>query len=134
MPRWGAMLGSIMAATACTSMQRVEPAQFIPAHNPEAVSVWTAPHRVTIVSDPQVVGDTLSGVVLGDRWAMALKNIVRVEASLASPPRTALLVAGAAASAVGFYLLSNGAKSSALPCGQGLSPFLQTELCGGTGP
>jgi hypothetical protein len=134
MPKRGIVLSLLMATMACTSMQRVDPARFIPAHKPEAVSVWTTPHAVTIVSDPQVVGDTLSGVVVGDRWAVALKDILRVETSLTSPPRTALLVAGAAASAVGVYFLSSGAKSGALPCGQGLSPYQQTELCGGTGP
>jgi hypothetical protein len=130
----GLALSPLMVAMACTSMQRVEPAQFIPAHRPEAVSVWTARHAVTIVSDPQVLGDTLTGVVFGDRWALGLKDILRVEASRASPPRTALLVAGAAASAIGVYLLSTGAKSGSLPCGQGLSPYQITELCGGLGP
>jgi hypothetical protein len=134
MPRLRLALGSLIAAMACTSMQRVEPAQFIPAHKPEAVSVWMTPHAVTIVSDPEVLGDTLTGVVFGDRWAVGLKNILRVEASLSSPPRTALLVAGAAASALGVYLLSNGSRSGSIPCGQGLSPYQMTQLCGGTGP
>jgi hypothetical protein len=134
MPVRGLALSSLVATMACTSMQRIEPTQFLPAHNPEAVSVWTAPHAVTIVSDPQVLGDTLTGRVFGDRWAVGLKNILRVETSLASPPRTVLLVAGAAASALGVYFMSSGSKSGSIPCGQGLSPYQITQLCGGTGP
>ena len=127
----GFALGGLLATMACTSLQRVEPAQFIPEHKPDAVSVWTAARSVTIVTYPQVAGDTLSGEVLGERWAVALRDVVRVEATRSSPPRTGLLLAGAAASAVGVYLLSNGRKSSAIPCGQGLPPDLLQQQCGG---
>jgi hypothetical protein len=127
----GFALGVLLAIVACTSMQRVEPAQFIPQHNPEAVSVWTARRVVTIVTDPRVTGDTLSGEVLGERWAVALRDVVRVEARRPSPQRTVLLIAGAAASAVGVYFLSGGPQSSTIPCGSGLPPGLLQQQCGG---
>jgi hypothetical protein len=123
-----------MIGGACTSMGRVEPGQFIPAHKPEVVSVWTKRDDVTVVSNPQVIGDTLSGLVMDAPWARSLNDVVKVEATRADPARTAILVAGAAASAVGVYLLSNSAHLGAgsIPCPPGLPSFQQTQQCGAT--
>jgi hypothetical protein len=123
-----------MIGAACTSMRPVEPGQFIPAHRPEVVSVWTKPNHVTIVSNPQVIGDTLSGVVLDEPWARALKDVVKVEATRADPARTAILLAGAAASAVGVYLLSNSGHQGVgtIPCPPDLPVFQQVQQCGAT--
>ena len=112
-------------------MHRVEPAAFIPQYNPSLVSVWTAPNRVTIVSDPQIQGDTLIGTVLQSRWAVSLHDVLRVEAKRSDPTRTALLFAGAAASGVGLYLISTaGRGAGSVPCPPDFSPDYKTELCG----
>jgi hypothetical protein len=130
MSRHSLVFGWVLAA-ACTGMRRVEPGQFIPAHKPELVSVWTKPDSVTFVSDPRIEGDTLIGVVLQARWAIPLKDVVRVEAETSDPKRTAILVAGAAASAVGVFLMSrSGRGSGEIPCLGGYPPELQAELCG----
>lgn len=94
----------------CTSMQTVEPQRFIPQHKPGSVSVWTTPTDVTIVTDPQIEGDTLSGVVLEERWTVPLKDIVRVEVNAPDHKKTALLIAGTAASALGMVLLVSGSR------------------------
>lgn len=121
----------LAAATACASMQKVEPAQFIPRHNPLRVTVWTAQDRGTIVSDPQVQGDTLVGTVMQERWAVPLRDVVRVEAKTSDPTRTALFIAGAAASSVGLYLMSTaGRGSGSVPCPADFPPAYKTELCG----
>jgi len=133
MSRPALALGWVLATAACTGMRRVEPGQFIPAHKPELVSVWTKPDRVTFVSDPRIEGDTLIGLVLQEPWAIPLKDVVRVEAETSDPRRTALLVAGAAASAIGVYLISSSGRGGGkIPCLQDYPPELRAELCGTT--
>jgi hypothetical protein len=123
----------VLATAACTGMRRVEPGQFIPVHKPDLVSVWTKPNDVTFVADPRIEGDSLIGVVLQQRWAIPLKDIVRVEAKASDPRKTLLLVAGAAASAVGVYLISSaGRGGGTIPCLQNYPPELRAELCGPT--
>ena len=115
-------------------MQRIVPEQFIPAHRPGRISVWTRPDDVTIVSDPQVEGDTLSGLVFDERWAVPLKSVVKVEATASDRKLTALFFAGVAASAVGAYAMATGGRGAGgIPCGQGLTPGQITELCGSMG-
>jgi hypothetical protein len=121
----------VVATAACTSMRRVEPTEYIPRHSPELVSVWMAPNRVTIVSDPEIRGDSLVGTVLQARWAVSLHDVVRVEASSPDPTRTVLLVAGAAASGLGLYLASAAAKGpGTLACPTDFPPVYKSQLCG----
>ena len=130
MPKWGSAVGWMFASVACTGMRQIEPAQFIPAHKPESVSVWTTAHNVTVVSYPRIDGDTLRGVVLTESWAMPLKDVVRVEAKEPDPTRTWLLVAGATASAVGVYLFStSGHGAGIVPCEPDLPPEQKAYIC-----
>jgi hypothetical protein len=107
-----------LLASACTSMQRVEPKQFIPQHKPPQVSVWTAPDTVLVVENPVIAGDSLVGVVFGERWGIPLKNVVRMEATAPDTRRTLFLLAGVTASVVTVYVINgNGGKSSGMvPC------------------
>jgi len=134
MSKQAVAFGVVLAVTACTGMRRVDPAQFIPAHKPGLVSVWTRRDDVTFVSDPRIEGDTLIGVVLQQPWAIPLHDVVRVEAQMSDPRRTALLVGGVAASAVGVYLISSSGRGSSgtIPCLLGYPPELRSELCGTT--
>lgn len=117
MLRRGLTFGVVLAFGGCTSMRTVQPEQFIPQHNPAVVSVWTRPDDVTIVSDPEVSGDTLKGEVFQTPWAMNFKDIMRVEALTPDGRRTALLIAGSAVSAAGaLLLLTSGHGGGAPPC------------------
>lgn len=113
---------SLLAALlGCTGMRTVEPERFIPERRPAMVAVWTSLTKFTIVSEPAVLRDTLSGVVLGEPWSIALKDVVRVQADAPDATRTALFVTGTAASVFGLALLlgNNSGKS-----GQTLTPGL----------
>jgi hypothetical protein len=135
MPKTELALALVLATVACTSMQRVEPAQFIPDHKPDRVSVWTKPDSVTVVTNPRVEGDTLIGEVLDGRWAMPLKDVVKVEAVSPDPTRTVLFAVGATGTVLGVYFLSRSAQGTgSIPCGGGLSAYQVTHLCGGLGP
>ncbi len=61
MAKQGIALGLLQLGLACTSMQPIQPQTFIPVHQPDLVSVWTARDDVTIVSNPQIAGDTRKG-------------------------------------------------------------------------
>jgi hypothetical protein len=119
MAKQGFALGLLQLILACTSMQPIQPQKFIPVHQPDLVSVWTARDDVTIVSNPQIAGDTLTGIVFDAPWAVPLKDVLRVEARVSNGHRTALLVAGSAVSAAGMFLLLNTTRgnSDAPPCG-----------------
>jgi len=122
MPKQGLALGVALAMVACTSMRRVDPVQFIPQHKPGVVSVWTAPNHVTIVSGPRIVGDTLSGIVFEERWAVPLKDVVRVEAKGPNTAGTVLVVAGSALAVGGVYLEAKSGHGAGLaPCQPGLT-------------
>jgi hypothetical protein len=128
---------AVLGLTACTSMRRVDPSEFIPAHNPYRVSVWTLPDRVTILSNPTIVsnpvirGDSLTGTVLDTPWAVALKDVGRVEAQTWDPKRTALLMGGVAAAGIGLYVASTSARgTTTIPCMGDLPPDLGAQLCG----
>jgi hypothetical protein len=109
-------VGFISLLAACSAVQRVEPAQFIPQHKPSVVSVWIAPDSLTLLSDPSVDGDTLRGLVFNAPWAVPLKEIVRVEAVAPSPARTGLLVAATVSGAAVVYLLASGRGTAQAPC------------------
>jgi hypothetical protein len=111
-----ASLLTACSLTACSAIQRVNPAQFIPQHKPAVVSVWTVPDSLTVVSDPSVEGDTLRGVVFDAPWAVPLKDVVRVEAEAPSPARTGLLVAATLSGAAALYLMADGHGTAKTPC------------------
>lgn len=102
-----AMLPFIIGISAgCHTMGAVAPSQ-LRASNPIR-RVWvTAPDK-TVVSfeDPEVNGDTLTGIVNGEPQRMALSDVVTMRARRVSAARTAVvaLVAGGAAFAGMWYM------------------------------
>ena len=131
------VLSAVAGTIGCTGMRTVEPALFIPQRNPNTVAVWTAPDKMTIVSQPRMQGDSLTGLVFGGPWTMALKDITRVEARAPDPKRTVLLVTGAAASMVGFALLvgsSSGKSGGGLTAGLNCSSDYSAGPASGLAP
>ena len=117
MTKKGLGLGVVLTMVGCTSFRSVQPERFIPEHKPSSVMVWTIRDDVTVVSYPHIRGDSLTGVVLDDPWAIPLKDVARVRAATPDVGKTALLVVGAAASTVGVYLLaSSGHGAGVIPC------------------
>jgi hypothetical protein len=118
----------VVLAAACTSMHQVEPKQFIPEHKPTEVSVWTAPDDVVVVTNPRIAGDSLMGDVFEEHWAIALTNVLKVEATAPDGRRTAMFLSAAAATAIGLYLISNSGTNNGMPpcpptiCGQTILP------------
>jgi hypothetical protein len=124
------------AGLACTAMRTVDPVTFIPRNLPTRVGVWTAPDSLTIVTEPQIVGDSLTGLVFDDHWAVPLQGIVRVEAQAPEPGRTALLLTAGAASLAGLvYALAHaGAGASGLTPGLNCSSDYSNSTASGLAP
>jgi len=111
----------VLTGVACTSVQRVQPTQFIPQHRPPFVLVTTKDSDVTNVVRPQIDGDTLRGTVAGlaERVAIPLNDILSVKANAPDGTKTAiLLTAGAIVGGATVYLLiqPNGATGTPVPC------------------
>ena len=99
----------VFGAVGCATVQQVQPAQFIPAHNPGLV--WVATHdTVFAVVGAQIDGDTLRGNDVDGPVALPLANIQGVRAKAPAPDRTTLLVAGVVA--IGMYAMKFGSLGS----------------------
>jgi hypothetical protein len=85
--------GLLLVTVGCVTVQKVQPAQFIPAHNPSVVWVTTNDNAFTPVGTPRIEGDSLKGVWSGlqDSVAFSLSQIQYVQAKLPAPKRTVML-------------------------------------------
>ena len=112
----------------CMRVQRVQPAEFIPAHSPEVVWVTTENSVSTPILHPHIVGDSLQGT---QDWpqqpvTISLKEIKYVQAARPSPTRTALLVTFVGATVAGLvYAIATSDKvGSTYVCGSTLKGAL----------
>jgi hypothetical protein len=96
MPIRGFAIGLVLTGVGCTSVQRVQPSQFIPQHRPQFVWVTTTDSDVTTVVGPRIDGDTLRGTVAGlqERVAIPLTDILNVKAKAPDRAKTMILVTG----------------------------------------
>ena len=99
----------LCCAGGCTTVQQVQPTQFIPAHNPGLI--WVATHdTVRAVVGAQIDGDTLRGSDVDGPVALPLASIHSVRAKAAAPDRTTLLLTGVVA--IGMYVVKFGSVGS----------------------
>jgi hypothetical protein len=107
-----ALAGLLLAVAACMTVRPVQPAQFIPLHNPAVVWVTYTDNSFVPVAGPKIVGDSLKGTWagLGEPVAMSLSEIKTVQAKIKSPKRTILLftVVGAAVAGAVYTLETAG--------------------------
>ena len=114
----GVVIGVALTAIGCTSIQRVQPAQFVPQRHPQSIMVTTTDSDVTNVMTPQIDGDTLRGTVAGlqERVAIPLKDIVTAMAKAPDGTKTAILVGGGVfVSGVVAYMLSTQKNNPVAP-------------------
>jgi hypothetical protein len=86
----------VAAVGACTTLRRVQPAEFIPKNSPDVVWVTHANKAVVPVAQPEIVGDTLRGMWQGTQRPVAipLGEIQRVQAKVPDATKTAIVVTG----------------------------------------
>ena len=115
--KYVSLAGLLLLAAGCVTVQKVQPAQFIPAHNPSVVWVTTNDNAFTPVGTPRIEGDSLKGIWSGlqDSVAISLNEIQYVQVKLASPKRTALLATVLTATVGGaIYSIATAGNSGAV--------------------
>jgi hypothetical protein len=140
-----ALTGLLLAAAACTSVRPVQPAEYIPQHNPETVWVTYTDKSFVPVDHPTVVGDTLKGMWAGlsEPVTIPFSQIQVVQAKMPNKKRTVMLftVVGLAAAGVAYTVSTAGnsgdpnfhgcgaLKGTALTsCCQGLDPGEKPDM------
>ena len=114
---WAAGVG------ACTTLRRVQPAEFIAKHNPDVVWVTHANKTVVPVVQPEITGDTLKGMWQGTQRPVAipLGDIRRVQARVPDKTKTAMLItsglAGFVASVYFIWIVQAGPHPGGVGCG-----------------
>jgi hypothetical protein len=100
------LFAAAAGASACMSVQRVQPALYFERYAPPVVWVTYAGNTLVPVNEPEIRRDTLRGVLQGARVKIPLREIQSVEAKAPNHARTALLVTGLGVAAVSsFYFL-----------------------------
>src|SRR5574341_1190421 len=59
--------------------EEVAPARLLEATHPSQVRVVTRTYRTIVLSDPQVVGDSITGLEAGRRRSVALSSVTRID-------------------------------------------------------
>ena len=115
------LAGLLLAAAGCHVVRPVQPATFIPQHNPEVVWVTYTDNSFVPVQGPRIDGDSLMGTWQGlaEPIAISLKEIQTVQARMPAPKRTVLLATVLTATVGGaIYSIATAGNSGALTnCG-----------------
>jgi hypothetical protein len=100
---WAGLLCAVAGVVACTSVRRVQPAEFIPKNSPEVVWVTYTNSTVVPVAQPEIAGDTLRGMRQGTRKPVAipLAQVRSVQAKAHDPMKTAIFLTTMGVAAVG---------------------------------
>jgi hypothetical protein len=117
--------GLVLAVAACTTLQHVQPAEFIPKHTPALVWITTTNAALVPVAQPYMDGDTLRCKWAGTEkpFAIPLQGIQSVQAKTPARARTVLMVAtlGALTGAMIWSIKQSG-SSPAVPCANSSTP------------
>jgi len=117
------LLVGVAVLGACTSLRRVQPAEFFAKNSPDEVWVTHANNTVVPVVQPEIAGDTLRGMWQGTQRPVAipLGDIRRVQARLPDHLKTAVLVtsllAGAVSSVYFIWIVQAGPEREGVYCG-----------------
>jgi hypothetical protein len=126
------MVGLLLIAAGCKTVQKVQPAEYIPKVSPAVVWVTTNDNAFTPVAQPHIDGDTLKGTWVGlqEPVAISLSEIRSVQTKIASPKRTAMLVTvlGLAAGGVVYTMVNSGVNGPA-GCNSQIVKGTPTDYC-----
>jgi len=111
---WVGLLVGGAGVSACSSVRRIQPAEYLVDNAPSVVWVTDSSNTVVAVADPVIRRDTLRGMSQGARVKFPLGEIRSVEAKVLNRTRTALLLTALGIAAVstlyvGFISKSKGA-------------------------
>ena len=101
-----ALVGLFLAvAGACTTVRRIQPAEYLDDHAPPVVWVTYTDNTVVSIAEAEVRRDTLRGMLQGARVKIPLSEIQSVQARVLNRTKTALVLTILGIGAVsGIYL------------------------------
>jgi hypothetical protein len=117
------LLLGIAGVAACTTVRRVQPAQFFATNSPDVVWVTYTNDTIVPVAQPEIAGDTLRGLRLGTRKPVVipLDEVRSVRAKVTDATKTTVLVTGAlvgfVASVYAIWVSKAGSKRGGVDCG-----------------
>lgn len=117
------LLAGCVALGSCTSLRRVQPAEFFAKNSPDVVWVTHTNRTVVPVAQPEIVRDTLRGMWQGTSRPVAipLGDIQHVQARVPDKTKTVALVvggmAGFVASVYFIWIVQAGPEPGSVHCG-----------------
>lgn len=117
------LAGLLFAATACTTVRRVQPAPYLAQNSPDVVWVTYDNNVVVPVAEAEIRGDTLRGMRQGtqQRVAIPMGQVQSVKAKTPDKAKTAILVTGAltgfVVSVYALWISKAGSKTGGVDCG-----------------
>ena len=114
--RYGVLL-LVAASTGCMATYRVQPAEYVAAHNPSQILVLDNGGTIHLVDGPSMKGDTLTGIESGtpDSLALPVDQVEDAMVRRVGKGRTAMLVSGLTAG-VGMAVVAIVTQGKAHPC------------------
>jgi hypothetical protein len=116
-----ALAGLVVTLTGCHVVKPVQPAVYIPEHNPPVVWVTYTDNSFVPVAGPKIVGDSLMGTWQGlaEPIAISLTEIQTVQAKMPSPKKTILLATVLTATVGGaiYSIATAGTGGTTANCG-----------------
>jgi hypothetical protein len=111
------LLLAFAGGSGCTSVQHIQPAEYLENHNPPVVWVTYANNTVVLVADPEVRRDTLRGMLQGARVKIPLSEIHSVQAKVRDHTKTAILATTLGVAVVSSMYVGFVGKGSGKPTG-----------------
>jgi hypothetical protein len=102
----------LIALTSCTSwrVQQVSPEQLLNDERPRAVRVQRTDSSRVILNNPQLVHDSLQGMIRGQRAGIPLTDITQIGVRRGNDLKTIGLILGIAATPFVFFALVCGSQ------------------------
>jgi len=117
---------------ACYTTHSIPANQLVDRRTVPRVWVTHADKTISVFDAPQVEGDTLSGLVLGEPERIPLSDAVTIKARSAAPVRTVALAVAASAALMGtfLYLESRPDVGDVHTCSYSILGTLVNPCCG----
>jgi hypothetical protein len=115
-------VGVAVAMAACTSVRRIQPAEYLDRHAPDVVWVSYGEHMRVPLAAPQIIDDTLMGLrpATKEPLAIPLDQVSTVHARTHNGLKTALLLGtvgvGVASSMYVLWISKAGPEGKTIDC------------------
>jgi hypothetical protein len=107
------LLLAFAGSSGCTSVQHIQPSEYLENHAPPVVWVTYTNNNVILVANPEIRRDTLRGLLQGERVKIPMSEIQTVKAKVRDHTKTAVLVTALGVAVVSSMYVGFVGKGSA---------------------